>query len=108
MANGRGAMNKMQRLKTLPRRSGLRRGPVRPNYSITQSEVFMFLVFLTFLVTTALYGVLLWLAIRRVSRHLQGNAEAIKAVTDHVLIPLLGRRPEGDREQWPSRNSKVP
>jgi hypothetical protein len=58
----------------------------------------MFLVFLTFLLTTAAYGILLWLACRRVSRHLQGNAEAVKAVTDHVLIPLLGRRAEGGRE----------
>lgn len=60
----------------------------------------MFLVCLTFLLTTALYGFLLWLAVRRVSRHLQGNAEGVKAVTDHVLIPLLGRQPAGESEQW--------
>ncbi len=59
----------------------------------------MFLVSLTFLLTTAVYGTLFWLACRRVSRHLQGNAEGVKAVTDHVLIPLLGRRPEGESEQ---------
>jgi hypothetical protein len=62
----------------------------------------MFLVFLTFLLTTAVYGALLWLAVRRISRHLQGNAEGVKAVTNHVLIPLLGRRPEGVSEQWPA------
>jgi hypothetical protein len=55
-------------------------------------------VLLTFLLTTAFFGILLWLACRRVSRHLQGNADAVKAVTDHVLIPLLGRRAEDDRE----------
>jgi hypothetical protein len=68
----------------------------------------MFQVFLTFLVTTALYGVLLWLAIRRVSQHLQGNPEAVKAVTDHVLIPLLGRRPEGDDSPGPTSNATGP
>jgi len=55
----------------------------------------MLLVFLTFFLTTALYGFLLWLACRRVIKHLQGNAEGAKAVTDHVLIPLLGRQVEG-------------
>ena len=59
----------------------------------------MFLIFLTFLLTTAGYGILLWLACRRVSRHLQGNPEAVKAVTDHVLIPLLCRRPNGENER---------
>jgi hypothetical protein len=34
----------------------------------------MVFVFLTFLLTTAVYGILLWLACRRVSRYLQGNA----------------------------------
>lgn len=62
----------------------------------------MWLVFLTFLVTTALYGVLLWLACRRVSRHLQGNADAVKAVADHVLIPLLSRRPDDPGEPPPA------
>ncbi len=52
----------------------------------------MLLIFLTFLLTTAGYGALLWWACRRISRHLRGNPEAVKAVTEHVLIPLLGRR----------------
>ncbi|HTU92890.1 MAG TPA: hypothetical protein VMF69_22610 [Gemmataceae bacterium] len=58
----------------------------------------MFLIFMTFLLTTAAYGALLWLACRRVLRHLKGNPEAVKAVTDHVLIPLLGRRPDDDND----------
>jgi hypothetical protein len=65
-------------------------------------------LFLGFLLTTALYGVVLWLACRRVSRHLQGNAEAVKAVADHVLIPLLGRRPEEDSKQTPASNPGCP
>jgi len=59
----------------------------------------MFLIVLTFLLTTALYGFLLWLACRRISRHLQGNPEGVKAVTDHVLIPLLGRQPDEESER---------
>lgn len=59
----------------------------------------MLLIILTFLLTTAGHGVVLWLAIRRISRHLQGNPEAVKAVTEHVLIPLLGRRPDNENER---------
>ncbi len=54
----------------------------------------MFLIIATFGLTTGLYGFLLWLACRRVARHLQGNAEAVKAVTEHVLLPILGRQAE--------------
>lgn len=67
----------------------------------------MFLIVLTFVMTTAIYGTLLWLAVRRVSRHLQGNPDGIKAVTDHVLIPLLGRRPDAESER-PARESETP
>lgn len=59
----------------------------------------MLLIILTFLLTTALYGLLLYLACRRISRHLQGNPEGVKAVTDHVLIPLLGRQPDVESER---------
>jgi len=62
-------------------------------------EDYMFLIFLTFLLTTAGYGALLWLACRRIMRHLKDNPEAVKAVTEHVLIPLLGRRPEDERDE---------
>jgi hypothetical protein len=58
-------------------------------------------LFLGFLLATGLDGGVLWLAFRRVSRHLQGNPEAVKAVADHVLIPLLGRKPESDSKQSP-------
>jgi hypothetical protein len=68
----------------------------------------MFLAFLTFLLTTALYGVLLGLACRRVSRHLQGNPEGVRAVTEHVLIPLLGRRPAGGDEPANGHEPETP
>jgi hypothetical protein len=51
---------------------------------------------LTFLVTTVGYVLLLWLALRRVALHLQGNEAATKAVTEHVLVPILGRRKAKD------------
>ena len=54
----------------------------------------MMLVIVTFMLTTGLHGLLAWLAFRRVVKHLQGNDAATKAVTDHMLIPLLGRQTE--------------
>jgi hypothetical protein len=56
----------------------------------------MLLIILTFLLTTALYRTLLYLACRRVLRSLPGNEEGIKAVTQFVLLPLLGRKPEDE------------
>jgi hypothetical protein len=54
----------------------------------------MFVV-LTFLFTTALYGGLLWLGGRRVAAHLRGNPAAARAVSDHLLLPLLRGKPRG-------------
>ncbi len=51
-------------------------------------------IVVTFILTTCLYGCLLFLACRRVATHLQGNQDAINAVTVHVLMPILGRKPE--------------
>ena len=51
-------------------------------------------VFITFVVLTTCYVALLWIGLRRVTKHLQGNHEATEAVVKHVLIPLLGRKPE--------------
>lgn len=64
---------------------------IRPPLSL---EMSMIQIFLTFIVTTCLYGCFLFLACRRVARHLQGNQEAVKAVTEHVLLPMLGRQGE--------------
>jgi hypothetical protein len=54
----------------------------------------MVLVIMTFILTTSVYVCLMWLACRRVAHHLRGNAEAVKAVTEHVLLPMLGRQAE--------------
>jgi hypothetical protein len=64
----------------------------------------LFGLFFGFLLATGLYGSLLWLGCRRVSRHLQGNPEAVKAVADHVLVPLLGRKPENDSKNSPAND----
>ena len=53
----------------------------------------MFVVIMTFSLTTGIYASLMWLACRRVVHHLRGNPEAVKAVTEHVLLPMLGRKP---------------
>jgi hypothetical protein len=54
----------------------------------------MFSILATFVVTTAIYVVLVALVLRRVARHCQGNETATRAVTEHVLLPVLGRAPE--------------
>lgn len=55
----------------------------------------MFLgMFLMFFITTGGYGFLAYLAFRRVAAHLRNNPEGMKMVTQHVLMPLLGRKPE--------------
>jgi hypothetical protein len=48
-------------------------------------------VLLTFVVTRVIYAGVLGLAFRRVALRLQGHPEAVKAVTEDVLLPLLGR-----------------
>jgi hypothetical protein len=59
----------------------------------------MITIFAVFLLTTALYGAVLFLAFRRVAEHLKGNAEATKSVVDHIVIPLLGRKPQAPVEK---------
>jgi hypothetical protein len=58
-------------------------------------------VLLTFVVTTGVYAGLLVLAFRRVAWHLQGHPEAVKAVTEHVLLPLLGRKKDNLEKKKP-------
>lgn len=62
----------------------------------------MLLILFTFLITTALYAVLLWLAVQRIVRHLKNNPEGVKAVTDHVLLPMLGKDQPGSEEAKPA------
>lgn len=62
----------------------------------------MILVLVTFVVTTGIYLGLLVLAFRRVARHLQGHPEATRAVTEHVLIPILGKQRDEAETHEPS------
>lgn len=55
--------------------------------------------FVTFILTTILYGCLLFLACRRVAIHLRGNAVAAHAVAEHVLLPIIGRKEEKKPEE---------
>ncbi len=54
----------------------------------------MFLMFLTFVLMLAGVGGLIWLGCQRVATHLRGKPEATKAVVEHVLMPLFGRKEE--------------
>jgi hypothetical protein len=62
----------------------------------------------TFLATSAVFVLLLGLAIRRIIRHLQGDPEAVQAVTAHVLVPLLGRKkPDAEKQRPMPRDSRL-
>jgi len=61
----------------------------------------MFLMFLILVAFIATVGVLIWFGCQRVGLHLRGNPDATKAVVEHVLIPLFGRKPEWDDESAP-------
>lgn len=61
----------------------------------------MFLMFLTFVVVMSGLCVLLWLGFHRIAMHLRGNPEATRAVVEHVLIPLFGRREAKEFETEP-------
>ncbi len=56
----------------------------------------LMILLVAFVLATALWGVLLWLAARRVLRHIRGDAEATRAVVEHVLMPLVGKKPGED------------
>lgn len=66
----------------------------------------MFLMFLTFVVMTATFAVLLWFGFHRVALHLRGNPDATRAVVEHVLIPLFGRKDEPEFETLPDGTLK--
>jgi hypothetical protein len=55
-------------------------------------------ILLTFILTTAGWGALLALALRRVAMHLKDNPEGVEAISKHVLVPILGRRAEQPRK----------
>ena len=61
----------------------------------------LFLILFTFLVTTALFGVLLWFACRRVVAHLQKHPAGRQAFTEHILAPLFGRGADSKEDLGP-------
>lgn len=48
------------------------------------------LMLFTMLLMLSGIGVLIWIGCRRVAKHLRVHPEAMKAVIEHVLTPLLG------------------
>jgi hypothetical protein len=59
------------------------------------------LILLTFVATTGIYaGLLVW-AFRRTARHLQDHPEGMRALTEHVLVPLLGKKHDEARKEEP-------
>ena len=55
-------------------------------------------VALTFVLTTGLFGGLAWWACRRITDHLRDNPEGVAALTNHLFMPLLGRRSEAGQD----------
>jgi len=55
-------------------------------------------VIVTFFLTIICVGIVLWFAARRVTRHLQGNAEGTHAVVEHVVAPLLGGKKAEEKQ----------
>jgi hypothetical protein len=58
----------------------------------------MFLAFMFLLMICGALGVLIWLAVRRVIRHMQDCPEAARLISEHVITPLLTGKPEEKRE----------
>jgi hypothetical protein len=51
---------------------------------------------LTFLLTTLLLAFLaLWFVLRPLAEHMKENSEGAAALSQHVLVPLFGKRQEG-------------
>ena len=46
---------------------------------------------LTFVGTSVLFALIGSLVCWRIARHLKGNATAVSAVVEHVLLPVFGR-----------------
>lgn len=61
----------------------------------------MFLMFLTFVLMLAGMAALIWLGCQRVTMHLRGKPEATRAVVEHVLMPLFGRKQAPEFETLP-------
>jgi hypothetical protein len=49
-------------------------------------------MFLGAVLVAAVEGVLLWCVWRRLAEHLTENPEAVSALTNHLFVPLMGRK----------------
>lgn len=68
----------------------------------------MIWILLTFVATIGICAGLLILAAHRVARHLQGRPDAVQAVTEHVLLPLLGKNgDETDKKKPAPRDTRL-
>ncbi len=54
----------------------------------------MLTIVVTFLLTNVVNGVVVYYAARKVLRHAQSRPEAMKALVEHLLIPLMGGKPQ--------------
>ncbi len=52
----------------------------------------LFSVFATFVMTAAGLGALEWLLLRQIVCHVQDKPEAVKAILEHVLVPVFGKK----------------
>jgi len=59
----------------------------------------VFAIVLTFLLTSAAYATLAYFAWQRLARHLKGNPDAVDAFSRHVVLPLLGEKPDEKEEE---------
>ena len=68
------------------------------------------LVFLTFLLTIALFTALFWLAARKVATHVREHPAAAQALLDHLLVPLFARPQvhDADEEHGPAPDDAGP
>jgi hypothetical protein len=61
----------------------------------------LFGMFLSFLLIAVAEGGLLWLIWCRLGQHLRENPEAVAALTNHLIVPLMGRK-EAPKEDPPA------
>jgi hypothetical protein len=48
----------------------------------------------TVILTSAAWAGLLWFMLRRVVQHLRSNPDGVKAISEHIFIPMFKRKVE--------------
>jgi hypothetical protein len=54
----------------------------------------MILVLLTFLLTAAGFGFVVWLVVRRIVEHLRNCPAGVAALSEHLFMPVIGKKQE--------------